>query len=110
MQSVLFNYINRHKQYNTVNMVNMCYRCHYTIYNLINDHSSICLKKPRQKKHFNPLGQYTCKQCSTSYLYTVKETLLSHISFSDLQWQPSDSHKMSVAIFTQDINKWQMSL
>ena len=29
-----------------------------------------------------------------------------------LQWQPSDSHKMSVAIFTPtpDINKWQMSL
>ena len=29
-----------------------------------------------------------------------------------LQWQPSDSHKMSVAIFTPtpNINKWQMSL
>ena len=39
-----------------------------------------------------------------------KETYCHH--FSDLQWQPSDPHKMSVAIFTTtpDINKWQMSL
>ena len=39
-----------------------------------------------------------------------KHTVTYH--FTDLQWQPSDSHKMSFAIFTPTpyINKWQISL
>ena len=90
------------------------YRCHYTKYNPIDDHSNI-YSKTLQKQNFKPLGHYTCMQCGTSHLQTVQENILSHIilaTYRNLQWQPSDSHKMSLAIFTPtpDINKWQMSL
>ena len=88
--------------------------CHYTKSNPIDDHSNISSKK-LQKQNFKPLGHYTCMQCSTSHLQKVQENILSHIilaTYRSLQWQPSDSHKMSVAIFTPTpyINKWQMSL
>ena len=83
--------------------------------NPIDDHSNIS-SKILQKQNFKPLGYYTIMQCGTSHLQTVQKKTYCHISFyrltGSLQWQPSDSHKMSVAIFTLTpyINKWQMSL
>ena len=87
------------------------YRCHYTKSNPIDDHSNISSKK-LQKQNFKPLGHYTCLQCGTSHLQKVQENILSRIITGSLQLQPSDSHKMSVAIFspTPYINNWQMSL
>ena len=79
--------------------------------NPIDDHSNIS-SKTLQKQNFKPLGHYTCMKC-TSHLRPRKHTVTYHFSDSvSLQWQPSDSHKMSVAIFTPTlyINKWQMSL
>ena len=49
-------------------------------------------------------------------IYKQSKKTYCHISFQrltgSLQWQSSDSHKMSVAIFTPTpyINKWQVSL
>ena len=45
------------------------------------------------------------------FIYSPRNPTVTY-HFSDLQWQLTVSHKMSVAIFipTSDINKWQMSL
>ena len=74
--------------------------------NPIDDNSNI--SSNMLQKNFKPLGHYTCMQCGTSHLQTVQENILSHIR----KFTVSDSHKISVAIFTSTpyINKWQMSL
>ena len=81
-------------------MLQIWYRCHYTKSNPIDDHSNIS-SKMLQKQNFKP----ACSVVPPIYKKSKRLT-------GSLQWQPSDSHKMSVAIFspTPYINKWQMSL
>ena len=68
-----------------------------------------------QKRYRSRISNHwaTIPACSVvPPIYKQSKKTYCHIyHFSDLQWQPSDSHKMSVAIFTPtpDIKKCQMS-
>ena len=90
-----------------------CCRCHYSKSNPIDDHSNISSKQ-LQKQNFKPLGHslYLHAVCYLPFTSNPRKHTVTYRFTGSLQWQPSDFHKMSVAIFTSTpyINKWQMSL
>ena len=85
--------------------------CHNTKSNPTDDHRCVSLKKSNISSISNHWASIpACSAVPPIYIQSKKT--YCHISFERLKWQPSDSHKMSVALFTPTpyINKWQMSL